>query len=231
MSRTHTHPDATAQHLPRPQPRRARVKDVMTTTVVTVNPHTPYKEIARLLSENRVSGLPVLSAERHVVGVVTEANLLAEEEKRSLERMTIPGHGPRQQWALTAGDLMSSPPIAIGPNATIAGAAREMSAHNVRRLPVVDEDGRLLGIVSRRDLLSVFLRPDDEVAAAVRGILDEVLNAGSKIAAVTVTDGVVDLTWAPGADRVLVAVAIRLAWGVDGVVDIISRASATPESS
>jgi CBS domain-containing protein len=207
-----------------PRPRRwaRRVRDVMTTSVVTVDRLTPYKEIARLLSQNRVSGLPVLSEERHVLGVVTEANLLAEEEKRALERMAIPGRGSQQQWALTAMDLMSSPAITIGPDAMIAGAAREMSAHNVRRLPVVDEDGRLLGIVSRRDLLSVFLRPDDDVAAEVRGILDEVLHADSKIAAVTVRDGVVVLTWSSGADRALVAVAIRLAWGVDGVVDIIS---------
>jgi len=223
--------DGSSSGLPRQRRWARRVRDVMTTSVVTVDRLTPYKEIARLLSGNRVSGLPVLSEERHVLGVVTEANLLAEEEKRALERMAIPGHGPQQQWALTAADLMSSPAITIHPDATIAGAAREMSAHNVRRLPVVDENGRLLGIVSRRDLLSVFLRPDDDVAAEVREVLDEVLHADSKTAAVTVVDGVVALTWSPGADRTLVAVAIRLAWGIDGVVDIVSRASTTPESS
>lgn len=235
---------------PRPQPRRwaRRVRDVMTTAVVTVDRLAPYKEIARLLAENRVSGLPVLCEERRVAGVVTEANLLAVEEKRAWERTAIPGHGPQEHWALTAGELMSSPAITIGPNATIAGAAREMNARNVRRLPVVDEDGRLLGIVSRRDLLSVFLRPDGDVAADIRGIFDEVLPADSGIVTVTVKDGVVVLTGPPGADRdrVAVAVAIRMAWGVDGVVDIIDRrdapdggtgsaaahrASATPQSS
>ncbi len=220
----------------------------MTTAVVTVDRLTPYKEIARLLSENRISGVPVLSEERHVAGVVTEANLLADQEKRAWERMAIPGHGPQQHWALTAGELMSAPAITIDPNATIAGAAREMSAHNVRRLPVVDEDGRLLGIVSRRDLLSVFLRTDGDVAAEVGEIFDEVLPAGSGTVTVAVKDGVVVLTGPPGADRdrVAVAVAIRLAWGVDGVVDVIDRrgaadggtepgaangASATPQSA
>jgi CBS domain-containing protein len=139
----------------------------MTPDVVTVNRLAPYKEIARLLAQNRVSGVPVLSEGGQVAGAVTEANLLAEEEKRACERMAIPGHGPQQDWALTAEELMSSPAITIGPNATIAGAAREMTACNVRRLPVVGEDGRLLGIVSRRDLLSVFLRPDGDVAADI----------------------------------------------------------------
>ena len=231
-----------------PQPRRwtCRVRDVMSTTVVTADRLTPYKEIARLLSQKQVSGLPVLSAERHVAGVVTEADLLAGEEGRASERMAAAGHGSRRQWPLTAGELMSSPAVTIGPDATIAGAAREMSARNVRRLPVVDEDGHLLGIVSRRDLLSVFLRPDDDVAAEVREILDEVLHADSKVVTVTVTDGIVVLAWSPGADHDLVAIAIRLAWRIDGVVDIIDRhdscdggaqsaaigrASVTPQSS
>jgi CBS domain-containing protein len=167
----------------------------------------------------------VLSAERHVVGVVTEANLLAEEETRAWERMAVPGHGPRPQQpsGLTAGELMSSPPITIGPDATIARAARVMNDHHARRLPVVDEDRHLLGIVSRRDLLSVFLRPDGDVAAEVREVFNEMLPADPGNVTVTVQDGVVILTGPPDADRDLVAVAIRLAWGVDGVIDIIDR--------
>jgi len=94
--------------------------------------------------------------------------------------MAIPGHTlrPQQHWALTAGELMSAPAITISSDATIADAARAMNAHHVRCLPVVDPDGRLLGVVTRRDLLSVFLRPDDDVAAEVRRIFDEVLPAG-----------------------------------------------------
>jgi CBS domain-containing protein len=139
--------------------------------------------------------------------------------------MAIPGHTlrPQQHWALTAGELMSAPAITIGSDATIADAARAMNAHHIRCLPVVDSGGRLLGVVSRRDLLSVFLRPDDDVATEVRRIFDEVLPAEPGIITVTVKDGVVVLTGAPDADRVLVAVAIRLAWRVDGVIDIIDR--------
>jgi CBS domain-containing protein len=121
-----------------------------------------------------------------------------------------------------------------------------MNDLHIRRLAVVDEDGCLLGIVSRRDLLSVFLRPDGDVAAEVREIFDEVLHAGPGGVTITVKDGIVVLTRPLGADRDLVAFAIRLAWGVDGVVDIIDRrgdsvggtepaaahkASATSESS
>jgi CBS domain-containing protein len=228
----HDQPEASAPvGLPQPQPRRwaRRVRDVMTTAVVTADQLTPYKEIARLLAENRISGLPVLAAGRHVAGVVTEANLLAQEEKRAWERMAVPGHGlgSQQHWALTAGELMSSPAITISPDATVGSAARAMNDHRVRRLPVVDSGGRLLGIVSRRDLLSVFLRPDGDVAAEVRETFDEVLHASPGIVTVTVTDGVVILTGPPGADHDLVAVAIRLAWGVDGVVDIIDRRDAS----
>jgi CBS domain-containing protein len=216
----------------RPQPRTHRwarhVRDVMTTTVVTVGLLTPYKEVARAMADNGVSGFPVLDVGDHVAGVVSEANLLAEEEKRAWERMAVPGHGlrPQQHWALTAGELMSSPAITIGPDATIASAARAMNEHRVRRLPVVDPGGRLLGIVSRRDLLSVFLRTDSAEAAEVREVFDEVLQAGSGTVTVTVQDGVVVITGPVDDDRGLVAVAIRLAWGVDGVIDVIDHRGA-----
>jgi len=201
------------------------VRDVMTTAVVTVERDTAYKEVARLLAENGVSGFPVLDQEGLVVGVVTEANLLAEEEKRAWERMAIPGHGlrPQQHWAMTAGELMSAPAITIGPDATVASAARAMNTRRVRRLPVVGSDGRLLGIVSRRDLLRVFLRPDSAVEAEVREVFDEVLQADSQAVAVTVRDGVVVITGPQEGGADPVAVAIRLAWGVDGVIDVVDR--------
>jgi CBS domain-containing protein len=217
--------------VPRPHTRHwtRRVRDVMTTTVTTVDRPTPYKEIVRLLTENRVSGLPVLSMGRHVVGVVTEADLLAEEDKTARERMARPGRvlrRPPRHWALTAGELMSSPAITIHPDATIPGAARTMNAHHIRRLPAVDEDGCLLGIVSRRDLLSVFLRPDTDIAAEVRQIFDEVLQSDTASMKVTVKNGVVVVTGPPDTDHDLVAVAMRLAWGVDGAVEVVDRRSA-----
>ncbi len=144
----------------------SRVRDVMTTTVVTVDRITPYKEIARLLAEHRISGMPVLTMGRHVTGVVSEADLLAARDRNAGagERWPRWLTGRRQHQAFVASQLMTSPAITIHTDATLAAAARLMNVHHLRRLPVVDPDGTLIGIVSRRDLLSVFLRPDAEIA-------------------------------------------------------------------
>lgn len=207
-----------------------RVGDVMTTSVVTVDRATPYKEIARLLTEQRVSGMPVLKMGREVAGVVTEADLLAGQVKTARRLRAVGGRllpRARPHPALTAGELMTAPAITIGPHATVPAAARLMSSHHVRLLPVVDEKGRLVGVVSRRDLLTVFLRPDADIAADVRRVLDEVLLAEPEEAEVTVKDGVVTLTGSldphAGAHGDLIPVAIRLMWDVDGVVDVVDR--------
>ena len=157
-----------------------RVSDVMTTSVVTVDRITPYQEIDRLLTEHRISGMPVLKMGREVVGVVSEADLLAAEDEASRRPRMASSVGRRRLFgqqrhvSLTAGTLMTASAITIGPDATIPAAARLMNTHHIRRLPVVDEDGKLVGIVSRRDLLSVFLRPDAEVTYDVRQVLDEI---------------------------------------------------------
>src|SRR5215472_3500140 len=228
------HGHGTEQHGDRrqhPQGWSRRVKDVMTTSVVTVDRITPYKEIARLLAEHRISGLPVLRMGRHVVGVVTEADLLDAQAKtarrlRSASRRTWWPRG-QQHPPLTAGELMTTPAITIGPDATIPAAARLMSTHHVRRLPVVTDDGKLLGVVSRRDLLSVFLRPDEDIAADVRRVLDDILLIRSNEADVTVRNGVVTLagTLRPtaGDHTELIPLAIKLMWDVDGVVDIVDK--------
>ena len=216
---------------PRPRGWSRRVSDVMTTSVVTVDRITPYKEIARLLAEHRISGLPVLMMGREVAGVVTEADLLAAEDKvrRSLHGAARRTWRPRRQRhpALTAGDLMTAPAITIGPHATVPAAARLMSARHVRRLPVIDEEGILAGIVSRRDLLRVFLRPDDDIAADVRRLLYEILLAEPGEADVTVRDGIVTLTGTldphTGPHGDLIPVAVKLMWDVDGVVDVIDH--------
>jgi len=224
--------------LPHPRGWSRRVSDVMTTSVVTVDRITPYKEIARLLAEHRISGLPVLKMGREVVGVVTEADLLAEQDKvqRRLHAANRPTWWPRREEhpALTAGDLMTTPAITIGPHATIPAAARLMNAHHIRRLPVIDERGRLAGVVSRRDLLSVFLRPDEDIAADIRRLLDEVLLAEPGEAVVAVRDGIVTLTGTldpkTGPHGDLIPVAIKLMWDIDGVVDIIDRLGTAPPS-
>jgi CBS domain-containing protein len=208
-----------------------RVGDVMATSVVTVDRATPYKEIARLLSEHRISGMPVLKMGREVVGVVTEADLLAAEANlgrrlRPAGRLHWPSRTGRHP-ALTAGGLMTSPAVTVGPHVTVHAAGRVMSTHHVRLLPVVDEDARLVGVVSRRDLLALFLRPDEDIAADVRQVLDEILLAEPGEAEAAVRDGVVTLTGtldpATGAHGDLIPVAIRLMWDVDGVVDVIDQ--------
>jgi CBS domain-containing protein len=208
-----------------------RVSDVMSTSVVTVDRATPYKEIARLLAEHKISGLPVLKMGREVVGVVTEADLLAAEAQiarrlRSARRLGLRRRAGEHP-AYTAGELMSSPALTIAPHVTVHAAGRVMSDRRVRLLPVVDEHNRLVGVVSRRDLLAVFLRPDADIAADVRAVLTEILLAEPGEADVAVRDGIVTLTGTldptTGAHGDLIPVAIRLMWDVDGVVDIIDR--------
>jgi CBS domain-containing protein len=202
----------------------SRVRDVMTTSVVTVDRITPYKEIAQLLTEHRISGMPVLTMGRHVAGVVSEGDLIAARDRSTGPRWRWLG-GRKEHHYLVASQLMTSPAITIHPDASLATAAALMNAHHLRRLPVVDPDGTLLGIVSRRDLLSVFLRPDADIAHQVREILAEVLPGGPTGVQVAVRNGVVTLAGEPGSagDADLVQVAVRLTRDVDGVVDVIDK--------
>jgi len=210
-----------------------RVSDVMTTSVVTVDRITPYQEIDRLLTQHKISGMPVLKMGREVAGVVSEADLLAAEDETSRKARMARSAGrrwrlrPQPHVNLTAETLMTTPAITIGPDATIPAAARLMNTHHVRRLPVVDEDGKLVGIVSRRDLLSVFLRRDDEIIGDVRQILDEIPLSDPQQVIVTVHHGVVTLAGTirpePGDRQDLVPLALRLVWDIDGVVDVVNR--------
>jgi CBS domain-containing protein len=217
-----------------------RVGDVMTTSVVTVDRITPYQEIDRLLTEHRISGMPVLKMGREVVGVVSEADLLAAEDETSRRARMADSVGRRRlvrrqpHASLTAGTMMTAPAITIGPDATIPAAARLMNTHHIRRLPVVDEDGKLVGIVSRRDLLSVFLRPDADIIHDVRQVFDEIPVTDPKDVIVTVRHGVVTLTGTmqpqPADSHHLVPLALHLIWDIDGVVDVVNKLGETKEA-
>ena len=210
-----------------------RVSDVMTTSVVTVDRITAYQEIDRLLTERRISGVPVLMMGRHLAGVVTEADLLAAEDETARQARMASTIGRRWRLrkqphvSLTAGALMTEPAITIGPDATIPAAARLMNTHHIRRLPVIDEDGKLVGIVSRRDLLSVFLRPDADIIHDAGQVLNEIPVADPKDVIVTVRHGVVTLTGTirpePGQEQDLIPLALRLIWDIDGVVDVVNK--------
>jgi CBS domain-containing protein len=210
-----------------------QVQDVMTTSVVTVDRITPYKEIARLLAVHKISGVPVLTMGRHVAGVVTEADLVAVEDQaaqRARYRNRTRGSWPfrrHEHPAVTAGELMTAPAVTIHPYSPIPSAARVMHTQHLRMLPVVDADGTLVGVVSRRDLLDVFLRPDDDIAEDVRQVLDEVFGDDGKGVAIKVRNGIVTVIGTyevpAGKHADLTSVADRLIWGVDGVVDVVDK--------
>jgi CBS domain-containing protein len=212
----------------------------MTTSVVTVDRITPYQDIDRLLTEHRISGVPVLMIGRQVAGVVSEADLLAAEDETARQARLASAIGRRWRLrkqphvSLTAGALMTAPAITIGPDATIPAAARLMNTHHVRRLPVVDSDGKLVGIVTRRDLLSIFLRPDADIVHDVRQVLEELPLANPADVTVTVQHGVVTLSGAIESAsqryRDLIPIALRLASDVDGVVDVVNELSGAKES-
>ena len=205
------------------------VRDMMTTEVVTVEPSTPFKEIVARLAGRRASAVPVVDEDGRVLGVVSEADLLLREEypdpaqdvplvwtrRRRIEREKASG--------MCARELMSAPPVTVPPTATVAEAARRLHAAGVKRLPVVDEDGRLLGIVSRADLLKVFARPDDAIR---REVVDEVILRDFMMDPsrffVRVQDGVVVLEGAVER-RSLVPFVLRAVQGVEGVVRVENR--------
>ncbi|MFE9490233.1 CBS domain-containing protein, partial [Streptomyces sp. NPDC006641] len=151
---------------------RYTVDDVMTKAVVTVTPDTEFKKIADTMERWKVTALPVVEDGDHVVGVVSEADLLPKEEFHDhppgmIDTMHRLGDTAKA-GSVRAEELMSSPAIVIRPGVSLPQAARLMATRRIKRLPVVDADGRLKGIVSRADLLKVFLRPDDDLAAEIR---------------------------------------------------------------
>ncbi|MFK4145367.1 CBS domain-containing protein [Streptomyces sp. NPDC004065] len=203
------------------------VSDVMTHTVVAVGRDAPFKDIVTLMGQWKVSALPVLEGEGRVVGVVSEADLLPKEEFRDSDpdRFTQLRRLPdlAKAGALIAGELMSSPAVTVHPDATLAEAARIMALRKVKRLPVVDDEGMLQGLVSRGDLLKVFLRPDDDIAEEVRReVVAHLFPSPVSPIHVQVKDGVVTLTGRIR-DTSLVPVAARMVRAVEGVVDVDCR--------
>jgi len=151
-----------------------KVEDVMTRDVKTVTPETSLREVARILAEHRVSGIPVVEDGR-VVGVVSEADILVKERGEKPGRGGLLGlllnDGAQLEAKLqarTAGEAMTSPAVTIGPRRRVAEAAAKMIEEQVNRLPVVDDDGNLVGIVTRADLVRAFVRSDEEIAREIR---------------------------------------------------------------
>jgi CBS domain-containing protein len=202
------------------------VKDLMTTPAVTVEPTTPFKEIVARLAEHRVSAVPVVDDRRRVLGVVSEADLLLKEEFPAPEQdlplwWTKRARLDRAKAAASvARDLMTVAVVAVSPDATVAEAARRMHTAKVKRLPVVDRSGRLLGIVSRSDLLKVFDRSDQDIRREIIEdvIVGEFMMAPSRFF-LHVTDGVVVLQGRVER-RSLLPYVVRAVQGIEGVVRV-----------
>ena len=200
------------------------VSDVMTHTVVAVGRDAPFKDVVKLMQEWKVSAVPVLAGEGRVIGVVSEADLLLKEEFRDSDpdRLTQLRRLPdlAKAGGMTAADVMSAPAVTVHPDATLTQAARIMAQRQVKRLPVVNDEGLLEGVVSRADLLKVFLRTDDEIAEEIRQeILAPLFPATPEPVLVDVADGVVTLTGRVR-DTSLVPIVARLVRSVEGVVDV-----------
>ncbi|MDN3027815.1 CBS domain-containing protein [Streptomyces sp. S.PB5] len=200
------------------------VSDVMTRDVATAGRDTAFKDIVRTMQDRKVSALPVVDGGRRVLGIVSEADLLPKEEFRDsdpdrytqLRRLA----DLAKAGSVTAGELMTSPALTVGPGETLAQAARTMARARVKRLPVVDDTGRLTGVVSRADLLKVFLRDDADIAEEVRReVVAYLFPAPGSAVRVEVHEGVVTLCGRVR-DTSLVPVAARLVRAVEGVVDI-----------
>ena len=152
-----------------------RVQDLMTTDVLTVRTAASLKDAAALLAEHRISGLPVVDGDRHVLGVLSEGDILFKESgppdrPSLLERLLVvpsTGFDPRLA-ARTVGEAMSAPALTIGPRRPVTEAATRMIDDGVNRLPVVDDEQRLIGIITRADLVRAFVRSDAEVEQEIR---------------------------------------------------------------
>ncbi|WP_060177371.1 CBS domain-containing protein [Streptomyces sp. IMTB 1903] len=206
------------------------VADVMTARVIAVTPDTGFKEIAAAMKRWKVTALPVVEGEGRVVGVVSEADLLPKEEFHEhrpgmIEQMRRLGDTAKA-GSTRAENLMTAPAVTIRPDATLPQAAHLMADRHIKRLPVVDADNTLKGIVSRADLLKVFLRSDEELTEDIRqSVVERLFPLSHRGVTVTVTQGVATLTGSVRDDH-LIPMADRLTQSVEGIVDVHCRLEA-----
>jgi CBS domain-containing protein len=162
------------------------VVDLMTTEVIAVSRETGLRDAARLMFRNRVSGLPIVDDAGALVGIITEADFL---------RLEVERHEGTRDNGDTVGDVMSRGVVTVSPNVEIYEAAKIMAVQEIKRLPVVDEDNRLLGVISRSDIVSIFTRPDDVIEDEIReDLIRRVLFIDPDGVQVEVTNGVVTLS-------------------------------------
>ncbi|HEY5834793.1 CBS domain-containing protein [Streptomyces sp.] len=210
--------------------KHRKVGNVMTSDVVRVVEGTPFKEVAALLARHRISGVPVVDDDEKVVGVLSETDLVLRQARADAEpsRWRRWSRWPARPTAVkagapTVGMLMSTPAVTVRADDSIARSARVMAEHGVERLPVLDEEDRLVGIVTRRDLLQVFLRPDADIRDdVIREVLVRSLWLDPQAVGVRAENGVVTLEGhLDRASEVLIAG--RMTARIDGVVTVVNR--------
>jgi CBS domain-containing protein len=206
------------------------VGELMTRGVVRAPRDMAFKELVTLLAENDVTAVPVVDASDRPMGVVSEADLLRKVSGRTdpSGRVLLP-HPEVWERAKTEGaraeELMSAPAVCVRPEWTVAEAARLMAVHDIKRLLVVDETDTLLGIVSRGDLLRIFLRHDDAIHDEIcRDVLRQTLRLAPSSLTVEVREGEVTLSGSVET-RSLIPIIVRLCRSVDGVVSVSERIS------
>lgn len=209
---------------------RLKVRDVMTERVITTRPDALLKEVARKLVDNAISGLPVVDDAGHVIGLISETDLLIKESgpgrthHRPLWRLIGESEATNARLAkmdaITARDAMTAPGVVINPDRSVHEAAELMVERRINRLPVVDADGRLLGIVTRADIVRAFVRPDEELAQTIRDdVLRKTLWIDPSAIELSIADGVVHVGGT--VDRRSTAEIIeRIIGQVDGVVAV-----------
>jgi CBS-domain-containing membrane protein len=203
----------------------AKISELMTRDVVAVNRYTPFKDIARTLFDREISAVPVLDDSCRVIGIVCAADLVEQQARHAAgnRRDTAPHGGPEryETCAVSAETLMTSPVVTVTPDTDAATAARLMNRNAVKHLPVINQTGRLVGIVSEKDLLAVFLRPDLEIQdEIVRSLLLAEPDVDMRALSVQVRDGIATFSGSV-ADSRLAQRVIGLIRAVDGVVEIV----------
>jgi len=220
-----------------------KIRDIMTKDVITVAPDTPVKEVIEHMVHSQVSGVPVVDSSGRLLGIVTEADVIAKEayggrRPRALALLADTLAGRDHHWVakaagLTAADVMSEHPVVCEPSDKVVTVARRMLERGVKRMPVV-EDGLVEGMVSRGDILAMFDRPDDTIAGEVAEVLGTHPNLPDDChVRSTVNDGVVTLSgdvryeW----DQPVVIAIVRSVPGVLDVVSHLRHRESNPRSS